>query len=197
MPTTLEKLVSRHGRYRRDQIAVVYGGERLTWSLFNQRVNQLACAMQQSGINKQDKVATALPNSLELLTIYWATVSIGAVLVPLSPLLNSVGLINLLINADVRMLYLTPELRAGLDDRRVELVNIADRHLLTIGDESDSSYHHFISGDEGLVPNIPKWIRKTYSTSSIPAAQPAYQRELCTAIWYVLITPVILPRHSG
>ncbi|NNE62450.1 MAG: hypothetical protein HKN34_00065, partial [Gammaproteobacteria bacterium] len=46
MPVTLEKLIARHGRYRPDHIAVVFGEQRLRWSQFNHRVNQLANAMQ-------------------------------------------------------------------------------------------------------------------------------------------------------
>ena len=72
MPVTLEKLIARHARYRRDRLAVVFGDERLSWAQFNARVNQLANAMQARGIAKNHKVATALPNSMELLVIYWA-----------------------------------------------------------------------------------------------------------------------------
>ena len=99
MPVTLEKLIAHHARYQGDRLAVVYGEERLTWQEFNLRVNQLANALQGAGIAKGDKVATALPNRMETLVIYWATVSVGAVLVPLSPLLNAGGLINLLDGA--------------------------------------------------------------------------------------------------
>jgi acyl-CoA synthetase (AMP-forming)/AMP-acid ligase II len=43
---------------------------------------------------------------MNLLVIYWATISIGAVLVPLSPLLKASGLVNLLNNADARLVFL-------------------------------------------------------------------------------------------
>ena len=154
MPVTLEKLIARHGRYRPHHTAVIFGDQRLTWSQFNHRVNQLANAMQHSGIRKGDKVATALPNSLELLVIYWATVSIGAVLVPLSPLLKTSGLINLLINADAKMLFLTPALMAGLAERRAELKNISDRHYLTIG--KDGNYEKFLASATDAAPDYPE-----------------------------------------
>ena len=35
MPITLEKLISRHARYRRDRLAVVFGEQRLTWAQFD------------------------------------------------------------------------------------------------------------------------------------------------------------------
>jgi len=67
LPTTLEKLIDRHARYRGDRLALVFGQQRLTWAQFNKAVNRLANALQARGIGKDDKVATALPNRMELL----------------------------------------------------------------------------------------------------------------------------------
>ncbi|MCP4431223.1 MAG: acyl--CoA ligase, partial [Gammaproteobacteria bacterium] len=158
MPVTLEKLIDHHGRYRRDHIAVVFGQQRLSWAQFNSHVNQLANALQSSGIGKGDKVATVLPNSLDLLSIYWATISIGAVLVPLSPLLKPSGLINLLINADVRIVFLTTDLMTGLQQRRAEIEKISKEHYLTLGDDAGSKfnrYEDFIAASPDGSPNYP------------------------------------------
>jgi acyl-CoA synthetase (AMP-forming)/AMP-acid ligase II len=135
LPITLERLIERHARYRGDRLAVVFAEQRLNWVEFNAQVNRLANALQARGIGKDDKLATALPNSMELLVIYWATVSIGAVLVPLSPLLNAAGLINLLNNADAHILFLTPALMDGIDTRRGEIHNIKPQNYILVDDE--------------------------------------------------------------
>ena len=137
----------RHARYRGDRLAVIFGEQRLNWAEFNAQVNQLANALQARGIGKDDKLATALPNSMELLVIYWATVSIGAVLVPLSPLLNGAGLINLVNNADVRLLFLTPALREEIDTRRGDIPNISSQNYILVDDphEGHSSYSAFVA----------------------------------------------------
>ena len=93
-------LFSRHSRYRPNHLAVVFEDQRLTWLEFNQSINRLANALLGMGIQKGDKVATLLPNCLELLETYWAVAKIGAVVVPLSTLLlekamQSVFMINL------------------------------------------------------------------------------------------------------
>ncbi len=80
-------LLTRHARYRPDHTAVVFNERRLSFSEFNLRVNRLANALLDLGISKGDKIATILPNCLELLEVYWAVAKIGAVVVPLS--LNS------------------------------------------------------------------------------------------------------------
>ena len=158
MPITLEKLIERHARYRGDQLAVVFGEQRLTWADFNASVNQLANAMQARGIGKDHKVATALPNSMELLLIYWATVSIGAVLVPLSPLLKAKGLINLLNNADVCLALLTPGMLAELGPDRDQIGKLkAENYILVGADESEAgSYAAFVAGRSSEPPDYPE-----------------------------------------
>jgi acyl-CoA synthetase (AMP-forming)/AMP-acid ligase II len=158
LPITLEKLIDRHARYRGDRLAVIFDDQRLNWAEFNARVNQLANALQDRGIDKDDKVATALPNSMELLVIYWATVSIGAVLVPLSPLLKPGGLINLLNNADVRLLFLTAALMDEIGDRGDEIENISTENYIQIGtgQNETSSYSSFVSGHSSDSPAYPQ-----------------------------------------
>ena len=157
MPVTLEKLIAHHARYKADHLAVVFADERLTWAQFNARVNQLANALQAAGIGKGDKLATALPNRMETLVIYWATVTIGAVLVPLSPLLNANGLVNLLRNADARMIFLTADLLDQLEPLRDELEQIDTGHFIVVGDNSASpSYDDFVSGHAESPPDYPE-----------------------------------------
>lgn len=159
MPITLEKLIEHHARYRGDRLAVVFADQRLSWKDFFARVNQLANAMLQRGVGKGDKVATALPNCMELLTAYWATVSIGAVLVPLSPLLNARGLANLLANADARMVFLTGELMRQLDAQGERPGSVAaDGYILAGGGDISGQTHHydeFIAGHARTAPDYP------------------------------------------
>ncbi|UCH39811.1 MAG: acyl--CoA ligase [Gammaproteobacteria bacterium] len=155
MPTTLEKLIARHARYRGDHVAVVFGEERLTWEQFERRVNRLANALQARAIGKGDKVASALPNSMELLLIYWATVSIGAVLVPLSPLLKAAGLVNLLNNADVRLVFLTAQLMTELGAQRTALNRIEEKDTIVVGGQDDG-FAAFVAGSPESPPAWPE-----------------------------------------
>jgi len=158
MPVTLEKLISRHARYRGDQLAVIFGEQRLNWTQFNARVNPLANALQARGIGKDDKVATALPNSMELLLAYWATVSIGAVLVPLSPLLKPAGLINLLNNADVRLVFLSKALMSELGERREQIGQVDDDNYVIVDADAGQtgSYADLVGNSPEIPPNYPE-----------------------------------------
>lgn len=100
----LASLVSHHARYRPERLAVVFEDERLTWRQFAGRVGRCANVLRSLGVGKGDKVATVLANCRELLEIYWAVPSIGATLVPLSPLLTAAGLESLLRDSDAKCL---------------------------------------------------------------------------------------------
>ncbi|MDP1843070.1 MAG: class I adenylate-forming enzyme family protein [Sediminibacterium sp.] len=101
---TIQDWLTRHAKYKPNKIALICGDQRISFSALNASVNQLIHAFQQAGIKKGDKVATVLPNCIQLWEVYWACAKMGAVAVPLSPLLRGNGLANLLINADVALL---------------------------------------------------------------------------------------------
>ncbi|MDX1431089.1 MAG: AMP-binding protein [Gammaproteobacteria bacterium] len=91
----LGTLVARHARYRPQHTAVVFGGQRLTWRELDRSVNRLANALLADGVRKGERIATVLPNCIELLELYWAAAKIGAVVVPTSPLLGPAALAHL------------------------------------------------------------------------------------------------------
>jgi long-chain acyl-CoA synthetase len=100
----LASLVARHARYRPDHLAVVFGDERLTWRDFAARVARVANMLESLGVGPGDKVATVLGNCREALELVWAVSSVGAALVPLSPLLMPAGLASLLRDSDAKCL---------------------------------------------------------------------------------------------
>jgi acyl-CoA synthetase (AMP-forming)/AMP-acid ligase II len=134
-------LLPRNARYRPDHTAIVFEDRRLTFLEFNRRVNQLANALLSRGVKKGDKVATILPNSLELLESYWAIVKIGAVIVPLSQLLRGKGLLNLLRDSDTSAVITNSCIATELDSIKSELKGIpASRYISTDDDEGYQSY---------------------------------------------------------
>ncbi len=125
-------LFSRHAKYRPNHLAVVFEDNRLTWFEFNQQINRLANALTDLGIQKGDKVATILPNCLELLEVYWAVAKLGAVVVPSSTLLLEPAMKTLLNDSDTVVLITNSEFVAKIDSIKPELQAIpADRYVLT------------------------------------------------------------------
>src|SRR5439155_12907712 len=104
-------LPTRHARYRPHHTAVVIAAGdrgkreiRLDWREFDAYVNRWANAMTSLGVGRGDRVATVLANSLELLANYWSCAKVGAIAVPLSPLLTSTGDTSLITDASPRII---------------------------------------------------------------------------------------------
>jgi len=132
----LAKLIAHHARFRPDRLAVVFEQERLTWREFHARVARVANMLRDLGVGPGDKVATVMTNCRELLEIYWAVPSIGAALVPLSPLLMPAGLVSLARDSDAKCLISQRAMLPTLGAIRGELAGqLADRALLVDGAE--------------------------------------------------------------
>lgn len=125
MTMTLDHLLPRHALYRGDRPAVSFEGQDLNWRQFDALCERIAVALAGSGVAKGDKVVTVLPNCLELLALYWAVTRIGAVVVPLSPLLNPGGIIKLLLACEAVVAVVSET----HDDELAGLLN--DTHLDT------------------------------------------------------------------
>lgn len=133
----MSSLIAFHARYRPQAEAVAFGEQRLNWRAFSSRVDRLANALLALGVRPGDRVATLLPNRLELLEAYWACPRIGAVLVPFSPLLMAGGLASLATDAGISCLITQGSLaglvRAALPDMpclptgRILLTDAAER----------------------------------------------------------------------
>ncbi len=155
MNETIHTILTRHARYQPDKLAVVFEEKRLTYRQFNGRVNRLANTLLNEGIRKGDKVATILPNCLELLEIYWAVARIGAVVVPLSPLLRGKGLSRLINDSDAAIVITEAAFVKHLEPAREELTAV--------------SPHHFILTDG---PNLPGYRLYQALTAAANTTEP-------------------------
>lgn len=67
-----------------DRVAVVAGDERITYSALYDHAARAAGALAAMGVQRGDRVAVALKNRPEFLEVLFATLSIGAIFVPLN-----------------------------------------------------------------------------------------------------------------
>ncbi len=119
---TLEQTVSRHP----DNDAIVYPhkDQRWTYDEFNERVNRLANAMSDLGIEKGDRVATVLYNGSEIALTVYACAKLGAVFTPLNFRLPA-GEIEYIVNdAEAEMVVYESDTRTAVEDARPELGSV-------------------------------------------------------------------------
>ncbi len=148
-------LTTRHARHRAERTAVVFDGARLDWAAFGTLVNRLANLLVEEGIGPGERVATLLGNRLELLALYSATAKIGAVVVPVSPLLGPAALATLLADAGARLLVT----EAALEETATAAIahGLDVRCLLVDGDGAGdrSSISERLAGGSSAAPPRP------------------------------------------
>ncbi|MEW6261994.1 MAG: AMP-binding protein [Thermodesulfobacteriota bacterium] len=146
----LGTIFSRHARYRPCHTAVVFEDRRLTWREYNQILNRTAHVLLNLGIRKGDKVATVLPNCLELLEVYWAVAKIGAVVVPMSTLLRGPALTTLLKDSDSALLVTNSAYAGLVESIKPDLPALAaDRYLLTDGRRTGFQDYQALKAEAG------------------------------------------------
>ncbi len=206
-------LLPRHARYRPDHLALVVGDQRLTYRKLNAVVNRLANALLASGVKKGDKIATVLPNCLELMTAYWAAAKTGIVIVPMSTLLQEGGLATLLRDSDSVVVLAEASFAETLDRIRGELPAIrADRFVL-VGWQGEApsgfrTYEDFTAGaaednppDPGLTNSDMYNIMYSSGTTGAPKGivHTHYVRAMYCALFASAwrMTPESVVLHAG
>jgi acyl-CoA synthetase (AMP-forming)/AMP-acid ligase II len=150
----LATLIAHHSRFRPNETAVIVGAERLTWREFHTAVERCARRLRALGVVRGDRVATLLPNCRELLEVYWAVPSIGAVLVPLSPLLMPAGLASLMRDSGAVCLVTQRSMTPLLEAAQAELPGLAPERVLLI---------------DGAVGDYGDYAAPTRSAENVPA----------------------------
>ncbi len=150
------KVLPGHGTYRPEHTAFVCGNTRWNFRELHLQTNKAANAFLQAGLQKGSHIATLLPNGTALYEVYWAAAKIGAVVVPLSPLLRGSGLRNLLKNADLDLIVTKKALIPHLEELLAAEPGVfTEKIWVTDTDETDSrSYHkHCTTASDAAVPD--------------------------------------------
>lgn len=138
----ISNILSNHARYHPEKTAFVFESMRLTYHELNYEVNKLCQALIENGIQHGMMVATILPNCPEQWYAYWACAKIGAVVVPLSPLLREDGLINVLNGSDASILISNSKMTDHLNNVMGRLKYLTPQDIWLVDNElSDYAYY--------------------------------------------------------
>ena len=92
-----------------DELAIVHGDLRQSWGQTYARCRQLASALQQAGIGKNDTVAVMLPNTPPMVEAHFGVPMAGAVLNTLNTRLDPEAVAFMLDHGEAKALIVDPE----------------------------------------------------------------------------------------
>ena len=123
------------------RLAVVEGGERLTFEALGEEVRTLARLLRARGVDPGDVVSFQLPNGIAAAVVFWATMKIGAISNPIVPIYRQHELRHILGQARTKV-AIVPESFRGHNFRdmyellRGELPALTDVLIVGAGDGS-------------------------------------------------------------
>jgi fatty-acyl-CoA synthase len=98
------------------RLALVYGGQRLSYAQLQQRVERAAAWLAAQGVGAGDVVALLMKNSAAFLELSLAISHVGAVFLPVNYRLGREEVAYIADHAGVRLLFADEELRASVPD---------------------------------------------------------------------------------
>jgi amino acid adenylation domain-containing protein/FkbM family methyltransferase len=142
-----------------DRVAVVCGGETMTYGQLNRRANQLARYLGKQGVGAGVLVGIATERTTEMLVSLLGVLKAGAAYVPLDPTYPRKRLAGIIEDAAVPVLLTQEHLKGGFDSRASRLVCVDsmwpeiarfdDTDVKSDGNPDDLAYVIFTSGSTG------------------------------------------------
>ncbi|MFC7830979.1 amino acid adenylation domain-containing protein, partial [Streptomyces sp. NPDC057375] len=138
---TLPELFERQVASSPDAVAVVCGGEEVSYGELNARVNRLARHLVGLGVGPERLVALALPRSVDLVVAMLAVLKAGGAYLPIDPSYPSHRLEHILNQADLRLIISDSSTVNVIPANQVEAL-LLDRHTLCDPDLPDQTEQH-------------------------------------------------------
>jgi long-chain acyl-CoA synthetase len=149
----ISRLIARHAQYRPDHPAIIFQEHRLSYREFHQRINRLAHALLGRGLQKGHKIATLLPNSLELLDIYWMAAVTGMVVAPLPTVLRGRDLWWRLHHLGAAALFTTESMVEHIEPLKADLPEL--KHYFVLDTDHLAKYSYYgslVAGQSAVDP---------------------------------------------
>lgn len=103
VPSTLPELLAKTVADRRNHDAIVMVGESVSYDELDRRSAALACALLQAGAGKGTRIALMAPDGILWMTVFLASLRIGALISLVSTLCTPPELAHILRNSDTQL----------------------------------------------------------------------------------------------
>ncbi len=151
---TISKLIEQVAAEKPDNIAVVYDGKGLTYSLLNRKANFLASLLRSNGIKPNDVVGIMTYRSFEMVIAQLAILKCGAAYLPIDPAYPKDRISYILEDSNCPLLLTTSQVK--LEVTETPFLNIdfdkignQDENIENINTPHDLAYVIYTSGSTG------------------------------------------------
>lgn len=108
-PLSVWELFDRTAQTYSEKEAIYDTTRRISYGQLKSEAELVADLLMTLGIGAGDKVAVALPNWIETVTIYLATARMGAILVPINPKYRTLEMKHILNNCNPKVIFVSEE----------------------------------------------------------------------------------------
>jgi long-chain acyl-CoA synthetase len=98
----------------------------LTFAQYKNKVDQLACGLQNAGIKKGDRIGVLGKNSLEYFCLYGAAGALGAIVLPINWRLSLEEVLFNLNDCEPGLLFVAPEYQKMIGESKNKLPSVMD-----------------------------------------------------------------------
>jgi fatty-acyl-CoA synthase len=182
----LGEMLSRNARKYPNRMAVIFEKTRLTYRMFNNRVNQLANALSKQKVKQGTKVAIMSYNSHRVVEAYFACNKLGAVAVPVNFRLVKEEVRYILENSESEIFIFGEEFVELADQLKKDLSIRFSTQMSGTPSSHSESYENMIANESVEEPNInisdnsEAFIMYTSGTTGLPKGAVLTHKNLWT-----------------
>lgn len=127
-------------------IALLHGGERMTYAQLEQRSNQLANYLREAGVGPEQTVAVCLDRSMDLVASYLAVLKAGGAYVPVDTGIPTSRMAHMLNDAKVSVVLCVKDALGKLPSGAFKMI-LLDQEAEAIGRMSETCPHNLSKPD--------------------------------------------------
>ena len=157
--TNVAAIVRTHGAERPDRTAIVYEERQITWRDLDERSNAVAAGLAAAGVSAQDRVARIDKNDATYYEMLFGAAKHNAVVVDVNWRLAPPEMLQIVNDAQAKVLFVGPDFVAALDKIESELQTV--EKIIVLGDDGHATHESYEAwvgantgaADPGVVPD--------------------------------------------
>ena len=166
----VEAVLAAYAERHPEKTAVICGGESISYGALQQSIRQTAAGLADLGLGPDDKIVLYLPNGLDVVRLFYAAFTLGAVAVPVTTRLTVRELTDFCQDCEAKVLAFHGDQAPALADLRAarpgmasvviggavpgavpmaDLLQANERELPTVPTDQDECMINYTSGTTG------------------------------------------------